>query len=70
MVQYLAARLLVSEPFVYVHTVIKTKGEQWQGTLNTSIRRNFVLMGENRCHTLLRMLLRTNSYNKQLRIPH
>lgn len=29
MVLHLAARLLVSEQFVYVHIVIKAKEEQW-----------------------------------------
>lgn len=46
MVQHLAAGLLVSEQFVYVDTVMKSKGEQWQGTLDTritSIRSNCVL---------------------------
>lgn len=37
MVQHLAAGLLVSEQFVYVNTVIKSKGEKWQGTLDTTI---------------------------------
>lgn len=47
MVQHLAAGLSVSEQFVYVHTVIKSKGKQRAGHIehhnHLSIRSNCVL---------------------------
>lgn len=64
MVQHFAPGFLVSEQFVYVHTVIKrATAEHIEHHNHLSFSSSCILGGKKKCRASFRIVLRTNFYN-------